>query len=261
MMKTLLLPLLLSGACAAGPLLSLDNRYEATALPVHFDRNAAENHSYFALAAEGKEAQTLSFMRDDSARFNVRNAAWSGDGSLLLERGRAYFGLTAGLSPADKGVSNAGLFLGYGVGIGPVHASLSGGLMLNNTWNSVHYIRVTRDAWFGVIPVSESEDSNRVVKARLEIPMQAGLQVDTRTAFSPFMTASMSQVLIGTGNGGEKVRMLEMTAGVQWDMPRGDALMVQASATQANASVGTVLTGETESRTLAGARIAYAFRL
>jgi hypothetical protein len=247
----------LVGACAGNQILALDARYDWTRLPRHFDRDPAKNRSQIALSVGGHEAHAFALLRADSGRFTVRNATASGDASLLFEKGRSHFGLAVGIS-GDHGLPRMGAFWGYGAGLGPLRASVTGGLMMNNTWNDVHYNYV-ETGWVWIFPVAGAvrEDSSKGMKGRLEIPLQAALLFDTGTPLSPFLAASMSKVLIGTGDGGENVLVRELAGGVEWTLPYGNRIRFEASAMKLKIDVGPAL-GETESPLRLGARVAYA---
>src|SRR5215216_3908701 len=73
--------------CAGRDLITLDNRYEKTRLPAHFDRETSEDEDYVTLAVGRRQTAVIAYTATDSARVSARNASLTVDGSLLLESG------------------------------------------------------------------------------------------------------------------------------------------------------------------------------
>ena len=206
------LALLLTGCGTSRSLVSLDNQYERTRLPSHFDRDESTDDNSVSLDVRSTQRKTMAFRGYDSVPFTVTNARYSVDGTLLLENENQHFGIEAGASPADQGLFRIGAFWGASQQWGShVLSSFTGGLFMNGNLNKAQYKDVE---WILFIPISSIEDSSDGIEPHLEIPLHASVMFDTKTSVSLFVGYSLNMIGIGIKDAGEDLGTHEVSAGI-----------------------------------------------
>jgi hypothetical protein len=244
----------LFSGCAGRHLYSLDTRYEKTRLPVHFDRETTEDEDYASLTIGRRKAETFAYRNADSTPISALNAAYTVDGSLLLESGAHHVGLGVGFSPVDHGLIRLGGFWGHTQKVGPLLSSLGAGFFLNTNFNDARY-----EDWEFLAYEGEEGSSHGLV-AHMEVPLRAGLAYDGPWGLLPYVNYSVSFFSIGPDNAERDLVAQEIAAGTSWEARRGHAVQIEASMMASRIDENSVA-GTTHTGLMPGLRIAYIKKL
>jgi hypothetical protein len=242
--------------CVSRQLVSLDNRYERTRLPVHFDRTDDADVPHVSVSVGAREKKTMAYTDSGGGRSALRNAAYSVDGAFLTESWNHHFGLNVGASPADHGLLRLGAFWGYSARMSPaLVASFAGGIFMNNNLNNGEYIQ-TECALFIFCDSEQKFDEG--LEPHMEIPLRANLLLETKARISPFVGYSVNLIGVGMDGTEKTLGLHEVSAGAQLEVARGSALQVEGSASQTQLlGRGEIQEGNTATGTLLGLRVAY----